>query len=64
MSRTPKHNKNRGPLAYGKGHKQRGCQYEFWTSRGGKCHGEPPGHWSKRMAHRRERREAKKETKE
>lgn len=59
MSRTPKHDTKRGPLAYGEGHKQRGNDYEFWTSRGGKPHGEAPGAFSKQQAHRRERRQGR-----
>lgn len=60
MTRTTKDDKKRGPLAYGKGTKQRAYGYEFWTSRGGKRHGEEPGRYTKTKTHRAERRAGKK----
>ncbi len=35
---------------------QRPPGYEYWTSRGGKRHGEEPGPFTKRETHRYERR--------
>ena len=64
MSRTSKDDKKRGPLAYGKGHKQRAVGYEYWGSRSGKKHGEEPGNVTKRATHRAERRQGKKQTKD
>jgi len=58
MSRTAKDDKKRGPLAYGKGHKQRAYGYEFWTPRPGSRN---PGKKNKIRTHRLERRAAKKE---
>ncbi len=59
VSRTPKHDTKRGPLAYGEGHKQRGDGYEFWGSRSGKQHGESPGPFTKKKTHRHERRQGR-----
>lgn len=61
MSRTTKDDKKRGPLAHGKGTKQRATGYEFWKSRSGKKHGEEPGSITKTLTHRRERRVGKKQ---
>jgi hypothetical protein len=56
MSRTAKDDKKRGPLAFGKGTKNRAYGYEYWTSRGGKPHGEEPGKFTKKKTHKRERK--------
>ena len=61
MSRTPKHNKARGPLAYGKGTKQRAVGYEFWGKRSALSGLREPGKYTKKQTHRAERRAAKKE---
>jgi hypothetical protein len=63
MSRTTKDDKKRGPLALGKGHKQRAIGYEFWSGRGDlPC--PLPGRRTKKRTHKRERARNKKETKE
>jgi hypothetical protein len=60
MSRTIKDDTKRGPLAFGKGHKQRAYGYEFWSRRpGSNRHGGGPGRLAKRLTHRVERLDAK-----
>lgn len=57
MSRTAKDSTRHGPLAYGKGTKQRslGC-YEFWGKRSALCGMRDPGKYTKTQTHRAERR--------
>lgn len=64
MARTRKDDQKRGPLAFGKGTKQRSIGYEFWSPRGGVRHGEQPGKVTKRKTHRKERRDGKETLKE
>ncbi len=57
MSRTVKDDKKRGPLAFGKGHKQRAYGYEFWSRRPYSCIGS--GSQLKTLTHRAERNDEK-----
>lgn len=59
MSRTAHHDTKRGPLAYGKGHKQRAYGYEFWSRRPYSTIGS--GRELKTLCHRQERRDADRE---
>ena len=59
MSRTPKDDKKRGPLAYGNGTKQRAYGYEWHHKRLGGKGWDEPGVFTKRATHRWERRVSK-----
>lgn len=64
MSRTPKDSKVHGPLAYGKGTKQRAYGYEFWGRRSALSGLREPGKYTKKQTHRAERRQGKKQISE
>lgn len=59
MSRTAHHSTKHGPLAFGKGYKQRAYGYEFWSRRPCSCQGSGPV--LKHLTHRRERRAGERE---
>lgn len=61
VSRTPKDSTVHGPLAWGKGTKQRAYGYEFWGRRSALCGLREPGKYTKTQTHRAERRQAKNE---
>lgn len=56
MSRSLHHATKHGPLAFGRGFKQRAYGYEFWSRR--PYSGIGSGRWLKMMCHRQERRDA------
>jgi hypothetical protein len=64
MSRTRKDDTKRGPLAFGKGTKNRAYGHEFGSGRGCKSGYQEPGKFTKKKTHKRERKLGAKETQE